>query len=759
MSTTPAFAATEIDLETALPAAIHKVFPGPTISHQLEFALQLGQKTITKQGRESWTARGRADALVSFNGEPLAIFEFKRPDLELQEKDGDQGLSYARLLKPKMAPLVVITNGAETRILDTFTGLPIAETDLTHAAFQSRISNAAQVAAGDLRRAIDTLMGQDPDVWTAAVAAASADALSELAATAERPTRPLGRLRIPRTATSDVQSALSDGRFVVVSAPPLSGKTNVIADFVQSEDLAVGAALYIEHGRGAIGRRVADILARTLDWPITPEEARDWLRRVSQTDGGPRLVLAIDNVDPDDEATVRELEDFTSAAFGEKLKVVAALDAGAESRLLVEPRSRGETPLGRRATMVRFGALSNAEFRRATTELRRHDLGIMEGGQFSADLRQPWLLQALASRLFGIATGGVGVFPSVPGLEVISEARNRFNDAELRRRYRDLATALVADAQDSTRPPLMILQIRSRFFVRRDTLHAHVREADIKWLLERGYLVPAIGEHETPIVTIGVPELLASEMSRILADELEGLVAADVEHAAAWLNGAASNVLFGDVIAAQAILDLTSRSRLPFNLVAALAMIQPERVKLGRGRQLVAWIEGYGRLDLEEDGGEDDEAYQNVHAWLTLSHLAMWRMEVERDGLVSRVDRQLLLTLGQAEILLRNSSNELALDLIPVHETPDGGQLACYRAGIVEAITLHMMTYLRREARADADSFVEEALGEDDLYLTARLDLALRMLARSGDEDLAAWASETLAAKVRPFLTGTVADH
>lgn len=52
---------------------------------------------------------------------PLCVFELKRQGLALTAEDEAQGLSYANLLQPRF-PLVVITNGDETRFLESHNG-------------------------------------------------------------------------------------------------------------------------------------------------------------------------------------------------------------------------------------------------------------------------------------------------------------------------------------------------------------------------------------------------------------------------------------------------------------------------------------------------------------------------------------------------------------------------------------------------------------------------------------------------------------
>ncbi len=601
-------------------------------------------------------------------------------------------------------------------------------------------------------------MGQDAEIWTQGVGAAAKAALAAISADAQNPPRPLGVLRIPREATATILDHLHQDRFVVLAGPPLAGKTNVLAELIHTlNEEDSGAALYIERGRGTITRRVADILTRALDWPVTPEEAREWLRRLSHAEG-PRLVLAIDDVNPDDDASVVELEDLTSTVFGPRLAVVVTVDEGAKTRLLQGSKGYGQSPLGRDAKTVEVGALSTQEYHQARSKLFDLKMGIMEGGEFSSELRRPWFLQAQVSRLAKIPGVGVGMLPAVPGLEVLTQTRAAFPDPELRRRYRALARAIIFDAQDQSRPPGMEFELLSRFFIRRDTVDNHLRPDDVNWLMSRGFIVPTIGEADVPIVTVGLAELLASELSLALADGLAPLVDVDASHAAEWLAGAASNFMLGDVIAAQAMFDLADRSAPSFKLIGALAKMTPKRRRLQAAKTYRSWTPSQSVAEARFVAG-DLAPYDGIHGWLVLSHLAERRSQVDIGNGPERLDRHILMTTGRADFILRQPSYDLEFDRLPVHERDDGGQLVCHHAGIVEPVTTHMFTYLRREPRVEADSFVDEALDENDVYLLARLDIALRTLARASDAGLAGWAKTTLANKVRPALKGLLSDH
>jgi hypothetical protein len=66
--------------------------------------------------------RGRADILVRNDaGQNLFIVEVKRPGEKLDKDTRDQAISYATLLESNIAPLVIVTNGDETKVYDTIT--------------------------------------------------------------------------------------------------------------------------------------------------------------------------------------------------------------------------------------------------------------------------------------------------------------------------------------------------------------------------------------------------------------------------------------------------------------------------------------------------------------------------------------------------------------------------------------------------------------------------------------------------------------
>ncbi|UVK50215.1 hypothetical protein DBIPINDM_007522 (plasmid) [Mesorhizobium sp. AR02] len=145
-----------------------------------------------------------------------------------------------------------------------------------------------------------------------------------------------------------------------------------------------------------------------------------------------------------------------------------------------------------------------------------------------------------------------------------------------------------------------------------------------------------------------------------------------------------------------------------------------------------------------------DYSNSTVQAFMGHVQLSSRRFIIEVDGDQHRLDPDALLLVGTADFLLRQPRNDVLIDSVSVHDADEGGRFDCHNAGLVEAVTQSIPKHLSAESCEDRDAFVSAAIKIDSIYLTARLDITVRMLARSTDTDLAAWARQVLAGRVGP---------
>lgn len=775
-------ASTEADLEARIDHVVDRVFPwlgARSVRHQTKFSFKAGRKTIHINGAEASQAEARSDIILYKGETPLAVLELKRAGLSLTPDDRAQGLSYARMLDP-MPPLVIVTNGQDLLLIETYSGKPWQPKAVLDAEFRALIDSAARVASADLKQAMETLMGSTAAVWMQAVRSVTSDVLDELTASWDEPSLPFAKgFALPRKATGAALRRFKAGdRLMFVEGAPLSGKSSIlrlIALKTASHDLY--AILYVEGGVGAgILQTLADALSRTLSWPVTQDEARSWLIRLSQGSQH-RLVLAVDCHDATDATVRRELEYLSSNAFGPGLCLVVAVDESIGERLRTAPGGLTKSPIGRRPhSRVRVLPLDDEEFAAARRVLERQHIMFMPGAHAAAEYRQPWVLRAICASIQEQAAANTGPDRTIAllpllSLDLITQARERFTDHELRRLFGAIAKAVVQDALDRTRDEALASEALVVNLVRRDTVLEYLGAVDLDRLLDRGFVRPAMHSSGDAILYIRLPELLASELAKVLAAELSEKGADDSRRAAMWLGGAAGSLPMGDVIAAQAIIDLISRSgKVSLGVIDALLAVHPKLRVARPGSQAVAHFPGVGLVEvtIEENGiaslkvegssetltvdAEDlANGYEDFNPWLILSHLVQGPLTIATADGPREVDPNIRLIVGASKIVLRRPDSTRLMESVGVHDIPDHGSIVCHDSGIVEPITLSIFRFLEAFGPS-AEEWIRAVLETKSMALLCRVHLAMMQIATLADNELSSWAEHMLASKLEPAL-------
>ncbi|QXI00409.1 type I restriction enzyme HsdR N-terminal domain-containing protein [Pseudomonas monsensis] len=771
-------APTETDLEAEIHSAIRLAFPlmpAHAIRHQIQFQFKFGHAAIKVDGSKPTSVRSRADVLLFVEDKPLAVLELKRMSEELQPDDGQQGLSYARALN-STPPLVVVSNGIETRYLETHTGGVWVAVDKDAQAFTALVDSASKAAKADLKLAIQTLMGTNSSVWMQAVLHASSANMEELTGSIEDTDQPFGRnFLIPRRPTKKVVDFLrKNQKLVLLEGSSLVGKSNVLRELCElTVSNEVGATLYIETETGSsILQCIADALESHLNWPVTVDEARYWLKQVSDANG-PDLILAIDGLNSDDRVVRKEIEDLSSTKFGNHLKLVVALDTTVASRIVIT-NGRNKSPIGRRAVRVEVEPLDNDEFAHAVQTLLDKRLVLMQGAFYTPDYRHPWVLRSVAAlALASLEDESQETFLAIlPMLntDLIQYARDRFEDIDLLRTFAKVAQAMIIESRDAARHPTLIAECNRTFGIRRATLSELLSSDELNLLEEAGYLKPAIHQVTAEHISyVRQPALLASEISRFIKSEIIRRSEKDPADAATWLIDAASRLPLGDVIAAHALLEASTEDEgLPIGVMLKLLKTKPQsksptpgttyaglhpeigyiKFRVVRDTVIELFVKGGSKiLDLGVPVGE---LLEDITPWQILSHVCGVRTEImDESGSLVRIEQSFLIDIASASFPLLSSHPMLGQ--LPHHDLLTGGSVVCHAVGIVEPITQSLLSYLRQDLN-DSKAWVEWALTRKSGALLARLHIALREIARMTDPDFAEWAKTTLTNQVIPEL-------
>lgn len=773
--------ATEADLEAEIHRALALAFPwiaSGDFKHQLKFAIKFGHAVVEVDGAKTSKAYARADIIVCSNGIPLAVLELKRGGIALTDDDAAQGLSYARMLNP-MPPLVAVTNGTDLRLLETYSGKDWTPANRSQAELGKLIQAASHAATEDVRRAVEVLLGTGSDLWVSALRQTTELCLKELSGSWDDPLLPfVQNFLIPREATQQVLAELRSGkRVVIVEGPPLAGKSNVLRELAeatkQSDDLAV---LFVEADGGpdnGLFQRLANLLADKLAWPVSRDEVRNWLRRLSKTQG-PALVLAIDGVLLDNNDIRRDIGELCSQTYGANVRMVISIDDTASTGLTMSGTGRKASVIGRAAVNVEVGPLSDAEFGAAARSLYEdHRIGFVPGVHAAAEMRTPWILRAVAA---GPVTDPkhadlnlTAVLAPMLGLNLIDYARERFEDPELNRKVREVARAVIADALDQNRPIGLILESFGLYLVRDKTLETFLDRSEINSLIGDGVLRPRMHASGEALLSVRLPELLASHLALLLAEELERRFKSD---AAEWLTETSKRLPLGDIVGAQAIFDAARNGKIGWDLIRELLSIPPREEAIHPGSRFAMLLPDGTAADMTfhesnlilrlPDGSlhaippDDDDQFgtliSDMHNWLILSHLALRPFALLfRDGRTGRIDPALLTEVGTCKMSLRGPQNDPERNSVLTHSVPGHGSIVCHRNGIVEPITMAIYQFLAINGERTTE-WIDEAIERNSFPLLCRIDIALRQLIGSADSAKAAWAQETLNQSVRPAL-------
>lgn len=761
----------EAELESRLYSALLQAFPntpGDDLKTQMSFTVRLGHDTYDVDAVADWKKRGRADLILNLGGRPLAVVEVKREDQALTPGAFEQAQSYANLLNPR-PPLVVITNGKETRAYDSCTGDLWAAGDDSAGAVEKLFSNAGKVAAADKRWAIEALMGRETELWVPMVRKRTSKLVAAMTNAPGDAGQPFARdILFPRRASCAAYQVLQDVEgplFTIVDGAPLAGKSSVLRELVEAtKDSPEFAVLMLRGNKTGLFQAVANLFSAELEWSLTPSDVRQWLRRMSFGDSGPTLVLAIDGVEPasDMAADLEELPDLLSGA---RLKIILTTDQ--VDALTKTANGRGSTALGESFRTVPVGPLDMAEFEQATAVLGKFGMDFHEGAEFAHDYRAPWLLRFLyddAAR--EVEPGWARLYPPALGLELIALARKvHVGQHDLERGYRLLARCMLAD-EDSIQSELA-LAISNGFLIRQDALSSEARAA-----AEKLQSTGAVRFYRHPtgedVVVPTLPAAFLSELGRAAADELIDRINEDPAEAGRWLGWRLDSVYLADLAGAEALRISTERSgTINAEVIEGLLSIEPIEteppegaryglqgpdgsiidLKIHEGHLWIVDRSGGLLEQLGEIDGGVGKLYSRLTAWMILGQFARIPM-ASVDDLEKRFDASILLWIGHnAFPLCRGNEENLPYQ---IHEI--GGQsMLCGKFASSEPITIAMADLLSRPW-AGADEWIEFALQSGSQPLIYRVDTALRIVQARSIPERSEWAQTRRNETILPAL-------
>lgn len=767
---------TEAELESRLWEALRTAFPNiPSDQFELQrrFTVRVGHEMREFDSAALWEKSGRADILISHRERPLAMLEVKREDLTLTRADYEQVQSYANQMTPR-PPLVVVTNGRETRVYDSNTGEVWESGDDAADSVERVLSNAAKVAVADRRWAIEALMGRETGAWVPIVQATTDILLGEMTDAPGESGRPFARdLLFPRLATYRATNALLEGStFVIVEGAPVTGKTSLLRELaIRTREGSELAVLMLRGSSPGLFQSLANLFAAKLEWNLSANDVRQWLRRMSDGAAGPILVVAIDGVEPGT-AMAADLEELANLLPGNNLRIILSTDR--PEGLVTATNGRTPTGLGTHATRIEVGPLGLEEFQAAQRGLGHNRIFFFDGSEYAEDYRAPWVLRTIYDKIvrdprYGDSSRRV-MLPSALGPLLVDAAREvHAGQADLLRNYRHLARSALSDT--GAGPAELALAASNGFVVRQDALSSEAREA-LRDLKAAGWARTYRHGSGEDVLVPTVPAAFLAELADAAGVELQDRAEADPHSAGVWLGQRLSDVYLGDIVGAEAIRSMASKTgRFSSGIIAGLLSIEPEEelversliglatpngevlyVKIEDGKAWLSDRNGDVRGEAVDLGAERSRMYRNTTPWMILGQFArLPTADVGDDS--QRMDAYLLLKIGQCPFpLLR--ANEAGLGHLE-HDIDGHGQVLCPDQGPIEAAT-QAMADLLSGPWIHADDWVDAATETDSLPLLNRVLIALRTLQARNIPERSAWAHRAEENRVMPCIEATL---
>ena len=735
----------EATLEVRAADALCNALPGlkeRSVTAQTSFSIQLGHVTHTKSAGAN-TAKGRSDLLVSVDGSPTAIVELKAPGVDLDDDDRAQGLSYARLHEP-MVPLVVVSNGNETRVYRTIDGKHLFEIP----ELEALLADVITLGHDKLDAAVKGLLGRDADVWASVSQAVTDAALQHLTGPLADLLKPVvEHMSVKRSCIPDLMKRIRDARrtsrnegVIVVRGPPLSGKTNVLVQLVWelrkagdhpvlllAEDVASDPFDYL-----------ADELASVAFRGLKGEDVRSWLRSTVSESPDLRLVMLVDGWTAWEHTNQGgQLYAFASACRRGGLPVVLALDDATWQLAARPPFRSGRSRLGDMCDDVALLPWAEPELAEAERLAALRGLGFHTGWRRSSLLTVPriWRIElALAEARQESSESDTDdppgmmravLAPPVPTHTTILGLRKRYlADVELRHAYRRLAETLIVQGPHGNDADSVLFHLATRAVPR---ALAERESADAFELLRRSDHVRASdGPGGVPVFVPTIPEIVGAACIELLADRLEST----------WADGNADafrhevdqltwQVPSGEIITALAFTRLTPDAQ--SGAIKILLDEGPPTEELPSNKMLgTRFGQRNFLVAMGNASPEDGSLQRGVGIALVLSHLAMMTA-VDPDThevLVPGPCHDIWWSIGNTPFPLL-SLPPMGRVLTFRSHSLHGGAVLCSDDGILEPITWSMAQGIAVDALRDSVvELAEDAIQDGRMHLLHRLNHA-----------------------------------
>lgn len=457
---------------------------------ELSFSLKIGRQSVIvgqTQTRKRDTVGGRLDILVQRNGRNLLIVETKAGGLQLTDDDGDQAISYARLVHP-IAPYAVVTNGSKYRLYDTVTKAQIDPKQIKINGFEATLPDE------DILEAQSIFFALNPANLIAFCRLQVVSELRIVKGTLSDGRKYVPELHVPRSAiqkyVEEFYSSPLPG--LLLTGQSGFGKTCEMCWLAESL-LDAGNPVLFFNGN-ALEAGIIEAIAAEFAWTFNGSDLPiQVVRRMAKLAGNGKLTIIVDAIDewmyPSRE---NHLGSLLSAAENHNIKIIASCKTSAVEKFI---SVRGNpTKIDLLTKKVEAGAFTDREFFSAIDKYREayQFFGAFEGEVLDEAHSNPFLLKVF----FDVAKNS--------NLEHLTFSSSEFFETYFHRSISRTADKDKRQAEETLKAIAGLLYQHNVDRIAEDEIRTALRltvnESIMEELFEYGILMRSVSESGTPAV-------------------------------------------------------------------------------------------------------------------------------------------------------------------------------------------------------------------------------------------------------------------
>ncbi|WP_426330129.1 type I restriction endonuclease [Pedobacter sp. R-06] len=697
----------ESEFETQVSEVLKNVFPTllPTeLSQQRSFKIKFGHHNVLIDGKEptNYAKRSIYDILIQYKGKPFAMLELKKPGIGITEDEIDQGISYARLTE-EITPITIISNGSDTRILNTYTKEMIDLTTFDAHSIDKIFRAGLRLASNAVEDSINNLLENDQRIMFDMINTVTADSFSNLTGSYKDFGKPIiSEFAVDRSMGS-FKTAMEQNLSVFLTGDRYCGKTNYLFQLFKGAKLNGHAFHYCDCNEVnySIFRKLSIFLTREVGVKLPSEKIRSWLLLGLKSNYRNRLIICYDHLQfsTNPEITM-EIAELTDIFRGTENQIILVSDNSNYDKLCGIDSTSSNTFYISRFKRIKLKMFSMKEFERANDLFfQNFQSYILPGGEYSGLYRNPriWRLLAINNMEQRPEWPSIGVIKAVPSSEFITLISERLvtnNQTNQDLRY---FTEAYVDFLFSNNLTGDLSLMAMNFPVMDElTFNRALSQEARNRLLETGIIERQYTRSYDNVYIPKIPEMMLKFCVRPMSDKLLHLFETEFDTAYNTMIKICQFLPYGEIIAAKIIADycISGKDLLVGEIFNKLITDLPVLEKSKDIRSVGIYLPNYGFKEMDVSQEEEQTMMANFLPYLILSHLVGYSFNTSGED-PDEFNLKCLEAIGHLRFQIRPLHPNTIMEAQPETLTADSiGDLANSNVGITEPIVQSIQAIL-----------------------------------------------------------------